>query len=167
MIPDILWALYPNAPLFELVVGIALLGYAYAVVIGTKYLYDRMIKRGTKHNVAVYYNRKIIHIFAGGVIALITPFIFSSPLVPFGLAMVLALTTWIPHHRKKIMPWFQVEENMFEVNFCIMWGISVFATWALLGNPLYALVPLTFMAFGDAATGFTRNVLFQRRTKSW
>ncbi len=161
------WYLLPEDPLLELILGISLLGYVYAVVIGTKFLYARMIERGVKHNVAVYYNRKIIHVLAGGVIAILTPFVFSSPLIPFSLAMVLAISIWIPHYRGKLMLWFQVEENMFEVNFCVMWGVSILATWLLLGDPLYALVPITFMAFGDAATGFTRNMLFQRRTKSW
>ena len=161
------WYLLPEDPLLELILGISLLGYVYAVVIGTKFLYARMIERGVKHNVAVYYNRKIIHVLAGGVIAILTPFVFSSPLIPFSLAMVLAISIWIPHYRGKLMLWFQVEENMFEVNFCVMWGVSILATWLLLGDPLYALVPITFMAFGDAATGFMRNMLFQRRTKSW
>jgi len=157
----------PKNPFMEVTTAVALLVYATAVVFATKWLYNLMRSKGLKHNVAVYYNRKVIHVFAGGVVALLVPFLFTSPILPFIIAMILAFFTYLPHRNGKLMYWFQVKENMFEVNFCIMWGVSVFLAWFLFGNPVYALVPVLFMAFGDAITGVVRNTLFKRRTKSW
>lgn len=151
----------------EAVIGAVLLAYAFGIVYLTKLTYRIMRSRGFPHNVAVYYNRKIIHVLAGGVVALLVPRFFTSPIVPAVMAAILAVATYIPHRTGRLMEWFQVPDNMYEVNFCIMWGVSVTAVWVLLGDPVYALVPIAFMAFGDAATGFTRNLIFRRRTKSW
>lgn len=151
----------------EAALGTVFLAYAFGVVYFTKLTYNIMRSRGVPHNVAVYYNRKLIHVFAGGVIALLVPRFFTSPLVPAVMAAALAVATYIPHRTGKLMEWFQVPDNMYEVNFCVMWGVSVVAAWLITGDPVYALVPIALMAFGDAATGFTRNLIFRRRTKSW
>lgn len=159
--------LTPKNLVLEAVFAVVMLIYAVAVVRATKFVYDFMRSRGMKHNVAVYYNRKLIHVFAGGVVALLVPFIFTSPIIPFIIAMIMALFTYIPHKKGELMHWFQVEDNMFEVNFCLMWGISMLLAWFILGSPIYALIPILFMAFGDAATGIVRNTMFKKRTKSW
>ncbi|HWQ16506.1 MAG TPA: hypothetical protein VNL13_01560 [Sulfolobales archaeon] len=36
-----------------------------------------------------------------------------------------------------------------------------------MATPLYGLIPILFMSFGDAATGIVRNAMFRKRTKSW
>ena len=46
-------------------VGIGI--YVMAVLFGTKIPYDMMVNRGVEHIRAVYYNRKIVHMLAGGV----------------------------------------------------------------------------------------------------
>lgn len=159
--------LTPKNLVLEAVFAVVLLIYVVAVVRATKFVYDFMRSKGMKHNVAVYYNRKLIHVFAGGVVALLAPFLFMSPTIPFVMAMVLALLNYIPHKKGELMYWFQVEDNMFEVNFCLMWGISMLLAWFVLGSPIYALIPILFMSFGDAATGIVRNTMFKKRTKSW
>ncbi len=159
--------LTPKNLVLEAVFAVVMLIYAVTVVRAMKFVYDFMRSRGMKHNVAVYYNRKLIHVFAGGVVALLVPFLFTSPIVPFIIAMIMAVFTYIPHRNGKLMYWFQVEDNMFEVNFCLMWGISMLLAWFILGSPIYALIPILFMAFGDAATGIVRNSMFKKRTKSW
>ena len=159
--------LTPKNLVLEAVFAVVMLIYAVAVVRATKFVYDFMRSRGMKHNVAVYYNRKLIHVFAGGVVALLVPFLFTSPIIPFIIAMIMAIFTYIPHKKGELMYWFQVEDNMFEVNFCLMWGVSMLLAWFILGSPVYALIPILFMAFGDAATGIVRNTIFKKRTKSW
>ncbi|MEL9941111.1 MAG: hypothetical protein QW348_08760 [Ignisphaera sp.] len=57
-IKDFLWDFAIAIPLFIYVMLI--------VSIVTKRLYDYMVGRGVKRNVAVYYNRKIIHVSTGG-----------------------------------------------------------------------------------------------------
>jgi hypothetical protein len=36
---------------------------------------------------------------------------------------VLAVGNYLPHRLKKLNYWYQVEENMYEVHFIIMWGL--------------------------------------------
>ncbi|WFO76261.1 dolichol kinase [Desulfurococcaceae archaeon MEX13E-LK6-19] len=128
------------------------------------YLVD---KKKMPVNKAVYYNRKLIHIAAGGFVALLVPFLFKTPILPFILAMILALLTYLPHKKGELMYWFQVPDNMYEVHFCVMWGIIITLSWIIFGNYWYGVIPVSFMAFGDAATGIVRNALYGHRTKSW
>lgn len=137
------------------------------VTLLTKRLYDRMRAKGLPHNVAIYYNRKIIHVGAGGVVALLIPYLFQTPLIPFAFAMILGVFTYLPHKTGKLFYWFQDPENIYEVHFCITWGLSVLLSWLLFGSMVYAVVPTAFMSFGDAVTGVVRNMLYKRRTKAW
>jgi dolichol kinase len=133
----------------------------------TKWLYSILKNKGLKDNVIVYFNRKIIHILAGGLVALLVPLIFTSYIIPLILGLLFALITYIPHKTGKLLYWFQDPNNYYEVNFCIMWAIIITIGWILFNNPWIAVVPVLFMAFGDAATGFVRNFIYKRRTKSW
>lgn len=133
----------------------------------TKRLYEYMVGRGLEHGVAVYYNRKVIHILAGGLVAFIIPFCFKSPLIPLIFSAVLGVITYIPHRTGRLLYWFQVPENMYEVHFCIMWGAGLAVGWLLTGNPWFGALPIIFMSVGDAVTGLVRNAMFRRRTKSW
>ncbi|MCD6488345.1 MAG: dolichol kinase [Desulfurococcales archaeon] len=157
----------PNL-LTEVIYTVILFVWVIAVVqFITRKLYDYMVSRGMPHNKAVYYNRKLIHIAAGGFVALLVPFLYETPLLPSILAMILALFTYLPHRQGKLLYWFQVEDNMYEVNFCIMWGIVIALSWIIFHNLWYGVIPVSFMAFGDAATGVVRNILYGKRTKSW
>ncbi len=151
----------------ELAIAALLFVYVMGVIGLTKVIYHAMRKRGVPHNVAVYYNRKIIHMSAGGFVAILVPFVFTSPLIPFVAALLLALMTYIPHRKGKLMYWFQVEDNMYEVNFCIVWGTSLLILWLIFQNPNIAILPPLLISFGDAVTGIVRNAVFGRRTKHW
>jgi dolichol kinase len=151
----------------ELLVALALFIYVLGVVYTTKKIYSHMLKRGLKVNVAVYYNRKIIHILAGGVVALLVPHLFTSPLIPLIFALVIAALLYVPHSKKKELSWFQTTDNAYEVNFCVVWGLSLFGLWLITKNPYYAIIPPLFMSLGDAVTGIVRNAVYARRTKSW
>ncbi len=137
----------------------------------TRAFYNYAIKRGMKENKVVYYNRKIIHVLAGGLVALLVPYLFKTPILPFALAMVMAILTYIPHKKNQLMYWFQTEDNMYEVHFCIMWGVVIALSWLLFGQNQqafwYGVIPVAFMAFGDAITGVVRNMMYGYRTKSW
>ena len=140
----------------------------FVVAFLTKRLYGVMMKRKFSHNVAVYYNRKVIHILTGGLVAFLTPLIFKTPIMPFSMAMLLSVLTYVPHKTGKLMYWFQTEENMYEVSFCIMWGIVITFGWLVSGgNFWFGVLPVLFMSVGDAVTGIVRNMLYKRRTKSW
>jgi len=134
----------------------------------TKRFYSYMRGRGVEHYVAVYYNRKVIHILAGGVVAIVVPFIFKTALLPLVMACFLAIFLYIPHRIGRIMQWFQTEENMYEVSFAAMWGIVLCLGWFASGGDFwFGVLPILFMAVGDSLTGIVRNLLYKRRTKSW
>jgi phytol kinase len=151
----------------DLLRSLPLAAMVLAVVYATRPLYHAMRGRGLPHNVAVYYNRKVIHAAAGGAVALLVPYVFREPLVP--LLMALALGGFLAYMRRsgRLMYWFQVPENAYEVNFTIAWGASVALLWLILQDPRLAVLPALFIAFGDAVTGVVRNALFARRTKHW
>lgn len=138
------------------------------VSVVTKKLYTYMRSKGLEHNIAVYYNRKVIHVLAGGLCAAFVPLLFETPIVPLIFALALALLTYIPHRIGKLMYWFQIEENAYETSFCIMWGVVISLGWFLSnGNFWIGVLPVLFMSLGDAVTGIVRNKLYGRRTKSW
>ena len=151
----------------EVVRALILAIYVLAVILGTLPLYRWMRRRGIPHNVAVYYNRKVIHMAAGGVIAFLTPWLFHEPFVPSLMAFALGAFLYYWHWRGRLLYWFQTEENMYEVNFTVAWGLSLLLIWLATDNPLLAVVPAVFISFGDGVTGVIRNALFARRTKHW
>ncbi|MEM2973486.1 MAG: hypothetical protein QXS50_04980, partial [Candidatus Caldarchaeum sp.] len=106
------------------------------------------------------------HILAGGVVAVLVPFLLKSYFLVAALVAVLAVGNYIPHRRRKLLYWYQVEENMYEVNFIIMWGL-VMGLGYYLNNIALGVLPILFMSVGDGVTGLVRNALYGRRTKSW
>lgn len=155
--------------MFEIVVTMILFVWVvFLVTFLTKKTYEYMRRRGLPENVAVYYNRKIIHILAGGLVAIVIPYVFTTPLLPLVMALLLGVFIYIPHKTGKLLYWFQVEKNMYEVSFCIMWGVIIAIGWIVSnGNYWFGILPVLFMSVGDAVTGLVRNTLFKKRTKSW
>ncbi len=153
----------------EVVVTIVLFSWIiFLIIFLTKKTYEYMRRRGLPENVAIYYNRKIIHILAGGLAAIVVPYFFTTPLLPFIMALLLGAVTYTFHKKGRLLYWFQVEKNMYEVSFCIMWGVVIALGWIISnGNFWFGILPVLFMSIGDAVTGLVRNTLFKRRTKSW
>jgi hypothetical protein len=140
--------------------------YALVVFLLTKRFYYWMIKKTHSEKVALYYNRKLIHIFAGGVTLLVVPFVFpTSPWYPLLFGLILTFITYMAHRSGKIFYWFQTEDNLNDVSFCFMWGLTIFVLWMILGSPWIAIIPPAFMAFGDGITGIVRNLAFKERQK--
>ncbi len=147
--------------------------YTVSITFLTKKTYDLMVNKGIKKKDAVYYNRKIVHIFAGGVIALIVPIVFSSSIYPLFCGLSITIITYLSHKRRrgKMLYWFQTEDNLNDVSFCFMWGITIFVLWEVMGAmgntgaPWIAIIPAVFVSFGDGVTGIARNALFKKRTK--
>jgi len=168
--------IFQNIVLYDTMVSVeevfaAVLLFSWVVFVAmvlTKTLYGWMRKKGIEHYVAIYYNRKVIHMLAGGVCAVIVPFVFETAILPFIMAILLAIFIYTPHRLGKIMYWFQTKENTYEVSFCIMWGVVITLGWWLSGgNYWFGVLPVLFMSFGDAVTGILRNIIYRKRTKSW
>jgi len=140
----------------------------FVVYFVTRKTYNYMVKKGVSHNKAVYYNRKIIHVLTGGIIALLVPYLFKTPYAIIPAVALLAVLTYIPHRIGKIMYWFQTNDNMYEVHFIISWGFVMTLSWLFFnGNWWYGVIPVTYMAFGDGVTGVVRNMVYGKRTKAW
>jgi hypothetical protein len=145
--------------------------YAFGVILFTKHIYDYLVKKRVKKSVAVYYNRKIIHIFAGGVVVLAVPFAFNSPWYPILAGILLAILMYLFHLSGRILYWFQTKDDFNDVSFCFMWAIAIFILWTVLegtygeGAKWIAVIPPAFIAFGDGITGIVRNFAFKERRK--
>jgi hypothetical protein len=142
-----------------------LAAYAFFIIFITKKIYNYMLKKQFKESIAVYYNRKFIHIFAGGIVVLIVPFVFSSPIFPLLSGLIMAVIAFAAHKKGCTFYWFQTKNNFNDVSFCFMWGIAIFILWQILGNPWIAIIPPAFIAFGDGITGIIRNLAFKERKK--
>ncbi|MFW6173568.1 MAG: hypothetical protein ACOC5T_07480 [Elusimicrobiota bacterium] len=139
--------------------------YVLFIAYLTKSLYSWMISHVYKKEVAIYYNRKFIHIFAGGVVVLIVPFVFHNPWYPLLAGILLAAITYFAHKSGRLFYWFQTKNDLNDVTFCFMWGLAIFVLWQLLGNKWIAIIPPAFIAFGDGITGIIRNLAFHERKK--
>ena len=151
------------SPQFAWAVGLGL--YTLAVLFLTLIPYRAMVARGMEPIRAVYYNRKIVHMMAGGVGSLMVPLVFTDPWYPLIAGLLLTLITYLAHRSGLRMYWFQTPENTNDVKFALMWAASVSALWWLLCDPWLAVLPALYMAFGDGVTGIARNALIRRRSK--
>jgi phytol kinase len=139
--------------------------YVVAIVSATKSTYKLMKKRGLDETVAVYYNRKIVHMATGGVIALLVPILFDSWIYPLATSSALTLITILIRIKGQSLNHMQTKENWNESTFTAMWGLSIAILWILFNDPVLAIIPALFIAFGDAVTGLVRNALYKKRTK--
>ncbi len=155
----------------ELFWTIVLAFYAFGVILFTRKIYDYGIKKHMKKSVVIYYNRKFIHIFAGGVVVLAVPFVFNSPFYPLLAGVLITLLMLLFHSTGRILYWFQTKDNVSDVSFCLMWGIAIFVLWEVFQGTYgesakwIAVIPPAFIAFGDGVTGIVRNFGFKERSK--
>ena len=148
----------------EILLTFALIIYIILISYGTKNIYEWMREKGIEKRDAIYFNRKFVHIFAGGIVTLFIPF-FSSPIFPLIAGIMMTLITFLSHLKGGRLYWFQTSEDKNDVNFCVMWTISIVGLWYMLGNPWIAIIPAIYMAFGDGVTGLVRNIFFKKRLK--
>tara|TARA_Y100001935_G_C17266316_1_gene489368 strand:- start:254 stop:931 length:678 start_codon:yes stop_codon:yes gene_type:complete len=147
---------------YSVVMGI----YVMVVLYCTKTPYRMMVENGVEDIRAVYYNRKIVHVFAGGVGSLCVPYLFTDFWYPMVCGIILTAFTYVAHISGRRMYWFQTEQNQNDVKFSLMWWVSITIIWALVGDPWLAIIPSLFMAFGDGITGVVRNLVVKKRSKS-
>jgi len=146
--------------------------YASILLIWVVFVVNILAKKGYEwiktyrgERAGIYFARKIIHFLAGGLVALLVPYLFQSPLLPIIMASILTIVVYIPHKTNRLMYWFQVPDNIAEVYFTIMWGILISIGWII--DVWLGVIPIIFMAWGDGITGIIRNLRYSRRTKAW
>ena len=151
----------------QIVLLIGLIIYGVFIIFGTKWVFEFMMARNVKENVAIYYNRKILHMFCGGLIGIMVPLgQIQDPIYALYIGIAFTIITYIPYYTDQLLYWVQTKDNKNDVNFCFMAGVSVYIIWEVLGDPYLAIMPLLFMAFGDGVTGIARNIKFGYRTKN-
>ncbi|MDP6661334.1 MAG: hypothetical protein QF760_01790 [Candidatus Thalassarchaeaceae archaeon] len=140
--------------------------YVMVVLFATKFPYDKMVARGMEDIRAVYYNRKVVHMLAGGVGSFCVPILFTDYWYPLVCGILLTILTFAAHQSGRRMFWFQTDQNQNDVKFTLMWWASITLIWMLVGDPWLAIIPSLFMAFGDGITGVVRNLVIRERSKS-
>ena len=149
------------------VIWLFILGaWAGLVVFAIKPFHSYLVNRGCENMVAVYYNRKVAHMLAGGVPIILCPIVFSNPIWPLIGGLGGAAILYAAHFTDRRLWWMQTEQNMNDATFALMLGLSVFALWHYSDQPWLAILPSLYMAFGDGVTGIIRNKMFAKRTKS-
>ena len=149
------------------VIWFGILGlWATVIVFGIKPFYDYLRAQGSEHMVAVYYNRKVAHMLAGGVPIIASPMVFDDPVWVLIGGILGSIALAATHLLDKRLWWMQTEQNMNDATFALMLGISVYFIWVYTDQPWLAILPSLFMAFGDGVTGIIRNKMFKKRTKS-
>jgi len=151
---------------FEILWIFILALYVFFIVYLTKKIFEYLIKKNVEKDSAVYYDRKLVHIFAGGVVAFFVPFIFTSPWFPLICGIGISVITYFTHKSGRILYWFQ-NDNLNDVSFCLMWSLGIFVLWYLTDNPWIGVIPALFMSFGDGMTGIVRNKIFNERNKHY
>jgi len=140
---------------------------AFVLLFASRWLYNFVLKRGWEPRRGTYLGRKFVHIFGAGMVAVVLPFEFHEPYLPFAFAMLLAVFTYTLHRTQHVMYWFQDPSNLSETYFALTWGAAVLLTWLVDHTFLLAVVPTLFMAWGDGVTGVVRNFMYRKRTKAW
>lgn len=139
----------------------------FVVYFAAKWVYKIAISYGYSSQSGAYFGRKVIHLLAGGVVAILLPYLFHEPILPLIMAILLSLFLYLPHRTGKLMYWFQDPNNEYEVHFTIMWGLVVFFLWFIDNTFWLAVIPILFMAWGDGVTGIVRNFKYKKRVKGW
>jgi phytol kinase len=147
-----------------LITGLLFVWNLIVIHIVSKWFYDYFKKfEGIP---AEYVGRKIVHIFNGGITALVVPVFYEGYYWIVTVSAFLLSSYLFFHRRGRLMYWFQVKENAYEVHFALMYGLALMIG-VLLGDVWIGLIPMLFMSFGDSATGLIRAFTQRRRVKSW
>jgi len=146
---------------------VLLIWMGFVLLLGSRWVYNYVLRRGWDPKRGTYLGRKFVHIFGAGLVAVTLPFEFHEPWFPFLFAMFLAVLTYSLHRTNHIWYWFQDPANYSETYFALTWGAAVLLTWLVDKTFLLAVVPTLFMAWGDGVTGVVRNLIYKKRTKAW
>lgn len=120
------------------------------------------------YKVPQYLSRKIGHL-AGGTALLLCALLYDSWLWPLILAVTFAaLLLGARFIRKNLFR--GVGGTGRPVAFAEVWFpavsvVSIAVGWVWLGDRWLAILPALFMAYGDAVTGLTRSVVYNREFK--
>lgn len=145
---------------------IALVWVVFVVSMLSRAIYGRLIKAGWSEARSAYFTRKVIHILAGGLVALCVPFYFKWPLAPMFMAFSLAPALYLLIKIKKPLSWFQDPKSTRDVHFVFMWGSIIPLSWLIDRTFWLGVVPMLFSSWGDGVTGLIRSLRGRVEAKS-
>ncbi len=148
-----------------LVTALFILWVMLIIVVISKKVYNYALSKKYSETSARYLSRKSIHILAGGVVAIVVPFVYREPITPFVLSLILTLLLFYNRKQKKMMSWFQETSNFYEVDFTLMWGFSILIGWFFDRNLWLGALPAIYMSIGDGITGIVRIIVSKKRYK--
>jgi len=79
----------------------------FVILFLSKKVYQTFLKKGRSISSSMYFSRKVIHFLAGGLTAILLPFIIHEPIIPEATVFGLALITYLPHKLNRGMYWFK------------------------------------------------------------
>ena len=157
--------IYENIGVFAVITLAIIVWDIFVILYISKKIYQFFDKQ-KKCIPGEYIARKTIHILAGGVTALLIPIVFIHHLeVAIMLAFLMAAYVYY-RREKSSMYWFQMSNNFYEVDFCVVYGFMILIGW-LSDNIWLGLTPILFMTFGDGITGIVRALRQKQHIKSW
>jgi len=120
------------------------------------------------YHIPQYLSRKIGHLF-GGTALLLCALFFNSWLWPLILA-ILFTALLLGARFIKVDLFRGVGGSGRQMAFAEVWFplasiISIAVGWVWLGDRWLGIIPALFMAYGDAVTGLTRSVIYNREFK--
>jgi len=155
-----------NYVLFDLfITSFFILWVFYVITVISKKVYSYSLSKNYDEISARYLSRKTIHILAGGVVAVFVPFVYKEPVTPFILSLILTVLLLFNRRQKKMMDWFQEAGNFYEVDFTIMWGLSILVGWFFDKTLWLGVLPAIYMSVGDGVTGIVRIIISKKRYK--
>lgn len=156
---DGLGSRYGSSIMLQLFWALLLGSYVLSILWLSRLSYQWMVEREMEPIQAIYYNRKLIHIVAGGVVALVVPLVFNAPWIPLFIGLLITMLLWEGHHGNWQFEWFQTSDNRNDVKFSLMWTLSVTGLWWWSGDPWLAVLPALYMALGAGVSGIARTAL--------
>ncbi len=155
-----------NYIIYDVLVTLLFIIWVLSVIVMiSKEVYSYAISKNFDEMSARYLSRKTIHILAGGVIAVFVPFVYREPVTPFILSLILTFLLLYKRRQKNMMSWFQETNNFYEVDFTIMWGLSILIGWFFDKNLWLGVLPAIYMSIGDGITGIVRILVSKKRYK--
>ena len=104
--------------------------WSAVIVMAIKPLHGYFMSKGCENMVAVYYNRKVAHMLAGGVPILASPIVFTDPMWPLLGGLIGAAVLASTHVLDRRLWWMQTAQTMNDATFSLMLGLSVGDLWS-------------------------------------
>ncbi|WP_052723247.1 hypothetical protein [Methanosarcina barkeri] len=85
----------------------------FVILFLSKKVYQIYLQKDRSISSSMYFSRKVIHFLAGGLTAMLLPFVAHKPIIPAATVFGFALITYLPHKLNRRMYWFHNQIRIF------------------------------------------------------